>query len=151
MTRGTFILFSLVLCAVLADSAAYENTSIVKTVNLSNSVAKVTLRIAIHASAEVNSKYEVAIPKSEFDHLSYIDATTSKKVALPVKMERVDEEYDFSLAIISRNDVVVYSVGSEEGLADKTVILVHYYLTQVLTPLPAMVHQVCLVWMCVDV
>lgn len=149
MIRGTCILFSLVLCAVLADFAAYENTSIVKTVNLSNSVTKVTLRIAIHASAEVNSKYEVAIPKSEFEHLSYIDAATSKKVSLTVKMERVDEEYAFSLAIISRNDVVVYSIGSDEGLADKTVILVHYYLTQVLTPLPAMVHQVCLVLMCV--
>ena len=92
MTRGMFALFSLVLCTAFADLAVYENLSVIKTVDLANPIVKVTLRIAVRGSESINSKYEVAIPNSEFQHLSYIEASTSKKMGLPVKMERVDKE-----------------------------------------------------------
>ena len=113
MTRGMFFLFSFVLCTALADLAVYENLSVIKTVELVNPIVKVTLRIAVRGSESIDSKYEVAIPNSEFEHLSYIEATTSKKVGLPVKMERIDEEYCFVCYLICRNGVAIYSIGSE--------------------------------------
>ena len=145
MTRSVLILLVITLLGVLAEPVVYENSNVIKTVDLTKPIVRVVLRLTVHVTGTEKAEYIVAIPKRDFDHLSYIEANSSKKVPLNIKFLKMDEEFISSLILICRNDVALYSIGSTQEIVDKSVFSVTYYMTHVLESLPAYVKQVCVV------
>lgn len=92
MIRSLLFLLVFTLLGVLAESVVYENSNVIKTVDLTNPIVKVTLRIAVHTTGTENTAYVVAIPMHDFNNLAYIEASTSKKVPLSIKFVKKDEE-----------------------------------------------------------
>ena len=131
MTRSVLILLIFTLFGVLAEPIVYENSNVIKTVDLTKPIVKVILRLTVHTIGTENAEYVVAIPKHDFDHLSYIEANSSKKMPLSIKFMKMDEE----------NGVALYSIGNPKEIVDKSVFSVTYYLTHVLESLPAYVKQ----------
>lgn len=95
MTRSVLILLVFTLFGVLAEPVVYENSNVIKTVDLTKPIVKVILRLTVHTIGTENAEYVVAIPKHDFDHLSYIEANSSKKIPLSIKFMKMDEEWVF--------------------------------------------------------
>ena len=85
MGRYFLFAFSFVLLAALTESTVFENSNVIKTVDLSSHIVKVTLRITVHFTENDLSDYLLAIPAEEYEHLAYIDATVAKKVDTRVR------------------------------------------------------------------
>lgn len=96
MGRYFLFAFSFVLLAALTESTVFENSNVIKTVDLSSYIVKVTLRITVHFTENDQSDYFLAIPAEEYEHLAYIDATVAKKVDTRVRFLKMDEECVFN-------------------------------------------------------
>ena len=96
MGRYFLFAFSFVLLAALTESTVFENSNVIKTVDLSSHIVKVTLRITVHFTEKDQSDYLLAIPAEEYEHLAYIDATVAKKVDTRVRFLKMDEECVFN-------------------------------------------------------
>lgn len=84
------LLFVLAVCA-LADTAAFENTSVIKTVDLSEAIVKVTLRVQVRVLEGSSKEYMFAIPRSEFEHMAYIHPSYSNKLSIAVKKAPIQD------------------------------------------------------------
>ena len=84
------LLFVLAVCA-LADTAAFENTSVIKTVDLSEAIVKVTLRVQVRVLEGSSKEYMFAIPRSEFEHMAYIHPSSSNKLSIAVKKAPIQD------------------------------------------------------------
>lgn len=84
------LLFVLAVCA-LADTAAFENMSVIKTVDLSEAIVKVTLRVQVRVLEGSSKEYMFAIPRSEFEHMAYIHPSSSNKLSITVKKAPIQD------------------------------------------------------------
>lgn len=80
-----FFLLSLCFVCLSTQTQFFENTSVIKTVDLSNAIVKVTLRFSVHPLESSLKEYYVAIPKEEMEHLAYISSNGGKNVAVTIK------------------------------------------------------------------
>ena len=87
----SILVLLLALCA-FAESGVFENTSVIKTVDLSEAVVKVTLRIQVHVLEGSPKEYSVAIPKSEAEHMAVILPSSNNKLAISVKKAEIQDK-----------------------------------------------------------
>ena len=85
------ILFLLLALCAFAEPGVFENTSVIKTADLSEAVIKVTLRIQVHVIEGSPKEYYVAIPKSEAEHMAVILPSSSNKLAISVKKAEIQD------------------------------------------------------------
>ena len=133
---------SLCISLVSGETPLFENQSVIKTVDLSEAIVKVTLRFSIKPMEQTLNEYYVGIPKNEMDHLAFISANNGKSVKMTIKKADVENESFFYLFIMYSNDIQLFKVISKEPFEEKSVIYVEYYLTHVLESLPAFAAQV---------
>ena len=86
----SLLFFVLAVCA-LADTAAFENTSVIKTVDLSEAIVKVTLRFQVRVLEGSSKEYMFAIPRSEFEHMACIYPSSSNKLSIAVKKAPIQD------------------------------------------------------------
>ena len=80
-----FFLLSLCFVCLSTQTQLFENTSVIKTVDLSNAIVKVTLRFSVHPLESSLKEYYVAIPKEEMEHLAYISSNGGKNNAVTIQ------------------------------------------------------------------
>ena len=145
MRSVQLLVISLCLFCVYAQQSQFENTSVIKTVYLTGSIVKVTVRYSINPLTNSASEYIVAIPKMEYERMAYITVSSTKAVSMTIKKATNQDKYDisrfFQQIIISESNVL-YTVTSKNGLDSSSVIIVSYYLTHAFESLPAVVKQV---------
>ena len=89
--RWPSLLLFLSVTSVLASGQSFENTAIVRTVELGGSVVHVTTTYAIKALEDGLKTYTVALGRDEKAMTSWIEATVKgQKTALPVKERPFD-------------------------------------------------------------
>lgn len=127
---------------VSGEIALFENQSVIKTVDLSAAIVKVTLRLSIKPLQETLSEYLIGIPMNEVNHLAYITANNGKNVRMSIKKTEMQNEYRFQRTIMFSDSIQLFVITSKEPFDAKSVIFVEYHLTHVLESLPAFVAQV---------
>ena len=85
------ILVLLLALCVIAEPGVFENTSVMKTVDLSEAIVKVTLRIQVHVLEGSPKEYSVAIPKSEVEHMAIILPSSNNKLTISVKKAEIQD------------------------------------------------------------
>ena len=80
-----FFLLSLCFVCLSTQTELFENTSVIKTVDLSKAIVRVTLRFSVHPLESSLKEYYVAIPKEDVEHLAYISSSGGKNVAVNIK------------------------------------------------------------------
>jgi hypothetical protein len=84
-----FLLFS----SVLASSHSFENTAIVRTIDLGGSVVHVTTTYAIKALEDGLKTYTVALGKEEKAKTSWLEVTVKgERKALAIKEHEIDDK-----------------------------------------------------------
>ena len=145
MRSVQLLVISLCLFCVYAQQPQFENTSVIKTVHLTGSIVKVTVRYSINPLTNSASEYIVAIPKMEYERMAYITVSSTKSIPMTIKKATNQDKYVISChfqQIITSESNVLYSVTSKNGLDSSSVIVVSYYLTHAFESLPAVVKQV---------
>ena len=135
-------MFSLFILLVSAQEPLFENTSVIKTVDLTEAIVVVTLRFQIKPLGEDLVDYQVGLLNSEIEHMAYIEASSVKKVPISIKKAKVQDQCVFCSGLISSDGVTLFNVHFAEKIQEGTVLYVNYYLTHVLVPLPSMITQV---------
>lgn len=133
---------SLCITLVSGETPLFENQSVIKTVDLSDAIVKVTLRFSIKPMEQALTEYYVGIPKNEMDHLAFISANNGKSMKMTIKKADVENKSLFCNFVMCSEDIQLFKVISKEPFEEKSVIYVEYYLTQVLESLPAFAAQV---------
>ena len=64
--------------------------SVIKTVDLSEAIVKVTLRVQVRVLEGSSKEYMFAIPRSEFEHMAYIHPS-SNKLSIAVKKAPIQD------------------------------------------------------------
>ena len=136
------IIFSLFALFVSAQEPLFENTSVIKTVDLTEAIVAVTLRFQVKPLGEDLVDYQVALLNSEIEHMAYIEASSVKKIPISIKKAKVQDQCVFHSELISSDGVTLFNVHFAEKIQEGTVLYVNYYLTHVLVPLPSMITQV---------
>ena len=86
------LLISLCLFCLSEQTALFENKSVIKTVDLSGSIVKVTLSITVKPLQDSLTEYFIGIPKSEVEHMAYIQVMSKKNIVFNiVKAENQDK------------------------------------------------------------
>ena len=85
MRSVQLLVISLCLFCVYAQQPQFENTSVIKTVHLTGSIVKVTVRYSINPLTNSASEYIVAIPKMEYERMAYITVSSTKSIPMTIK------------------------------------------------------------------
>lgn len=136
------LLISLCLLCLSEQTAIFENASVIKTVDLSKAITKVTLRFMVKPLKNAETEYIVSIPAEEAEHLAYITASNKKNTPLSIKKSEIQDKSPFLSSFMLRENVVLYKVSSKEAITEGFVIFVDYYLTHMYESLPAFASQV---------
>ena len=142
MRVPTFVLTAMLFLLISAENSLFENVSVIKTVDMTEAIVKVTMRYQISPLQDDLVDYQVAIPNSDIEHMAYIETSSLKKVSLSLTKDEQQPMCVFDIFIINSDGVTLYTVHSSEKFQDKTVLFVYYYLTHVFVPLPAAITQV---------
>jgi oligosaccharyltransferase complex subunit alpha (ribophorin I) len=100
------LLFFLSVTSVLASSHSFENTAIVRTVELGGSIVHVTTTYAIKALEDGLKTYTVTLGRDEKEKTSWLQATVKgQKTVLPVKERPFDSNKYVRFASSYRADL----------------------------------------------
>lgn len=100
------LLFFISVTSVLASSHSFENTAIVRTVELGGSIVHVTTTYAIKALEDGLKTYTVTLGRDEKEKTSWLQATVKgQKTVLPVKERPFDSNKYVLFAFFYRADV----------------------------------------------
>lgn len=86
------LLISLCLLCLSEQAAVFENASVIKTVDLSKAIPKVTLRFMVKPVENTGTEYIVSIPVDEAEHLAYITASNKKSTPLSIKKSEIQDK-----------------------------------------------------------
>lgn len=139
------VLTAMLFLLISAEKPLFENLSVVKTVDISEAIVKVTIRYQVSPSQDDLVDYQVAIPNSDIEHMAYIEVSSLKKIQLSLKKDEQQPMCVFDERVTGSEGVTLYTIHSQEKVAEKSVFYVYYYLTHVFVPHPAAITQVVVV------
>ena len=85
------LVLGLVVCCISAQTALFDNINVLKQVDLTNAIVKVSIRYTVKSASSEQNKYVVAIPKRDHEHMAYITAEDSRKTKLSIKKSDVQD------------------------------------------------------------
>ncbi|KAF8311164.1 oligosaccharyl transferase alpha subunit [Clavulina sp. PMI_390] len=124
--------------SALSVSPSFENTNIVKTVELGGSAVHVITSYTARSLSKNNGVYYVAIPRHQDSHTSWIEAKT-KGASAPLTIEK----HGIEALLATSEPVVYYSVNLPKplGVNDTISITVSSIESHAAYPLPAVAKQ----------